>query len=333
MSQAAGATESKKEVKSSTRSLSWPSIVKSLLAGGIAGGVSRTAVAPLERLKILMQIQGNSKRYSSVFQGLKHIAQTEGIAGMMRGNLTNCIRIVPNQAVKFLCYEQFSRVISHRMLENGGDGQMTPLLRLTAGACAGIIGMSATYPLDMVRGRLTIQEGKGKGQYTGIWHATSTIVRQEGLLALWRGWLPSVIGVVPYVGLNFAVYETSKDVILKHYGLADERELSIVTRLACGGCAGTFGQTVAYPLDVVRRRLQVSGWAGATSLHAGEGGSSVAYKGMVDCFVRTMREEGIKAFFKGLWPNYIKVVPSISIAFVTYESLKESMGVQLRISS
>lgn len=60
---------------------------------------SRTAVAPLERLKILMQIQGNQKRYSSVYQGLKHIAKTEGLAGMMRGNLTNCIRIVPNQAV------------------------------------------------------------------------------------------------------------------------------------------------------------------------------------------------------------------------------------------
>ncbi len=64
---------------------------------------SRTAVAPLERLKILMQIQGNQKRYSSVYQGLKHIARTEGIQGMMRGNLTNCIRIVPNQAVRRCC--------------------------------------------------------------------------------------------------------------------------------------------------------------------------------------------------------------------------------------
>mmetsp|Transcript_10168 Transcript_10168/g.30546 ORF Transcript_10168/g.30546 Transcript_10168/m.30546 type:complete len:338 (-) Transcript_10168:678-1691(-) len=320
-------------VEQSQKSLTWSSIIKSLVAGGIAGGVSRTAVAPLERLKILMQIQGNQKRYSSVYQGLKHIAKTEGLAGMMRGNLTNCIRIVPNQAVKFLSYEQISRAISNRSLENGGDGQMTPLLRLSAGAVAGIIGMSATYPLDMVRGRLTIQEGKGQGQYRGITHATVTIIRQEGIMALWRGWLPSVIGVIPYVGLNFATYETSKEIVMRHYGLSDERDIHIVTRLACGGFAGTLGQTVAYPLDVVRRRLQVSGWAGASSLHAGEGGSSVAYKGMVDCFVRTMREEGIQAFFKGLWPNYIKVVPSISIAFVTYESLKDLMGVQVRISS
>jgi solute carrier family 25 phosphate transporter 23/24/25/41 len=306
--------------------------VKSLLAGGIAGGISRTAVAPLERLKILMQIQGNQKVYSGVYQGLKHIAMTEGIAGMMRGNLTNCIRIVPNQAVKFLTYEQLSRYVSHEMMERGGDGQMTPVLRLSVGAVAGIVGMSATYPLDMVRGRLTIQAGKG-GQYHGIMHATSSIIKEEGLLALWRGWLPSVIGVIPYVGLNFAVYETSKDMILKHYELTDERDLSVVTRLGCGAFAGTFGQTVAYPLDVVRRRLQVSGWSGAQQLHAGEGGTSVRYKGMVDCFVRTLQEEGPRAFFKGLWPNYIKVVPSIALAFTTYELLKEMMGVQLRISS
>lgn len=161
-----------------------------------------------------------------------------------------------------------------------------------------------------------------------MWH----VRLQEGVIALWKGWLPSVIGVIPYVGLNFAVYETLKDVVLKFYDLNDERELSTLTRLACGGVAGTTGQTVAYPLDVVRRRMQMSGWAGAQALHA-EAGHAVAYKGMVDCFMRTLREEGFQALFKGLWPNYIKVVPSIAIAFVTYEKLKEGLGVELRISS
>ncbi len=71
----------------------------------------------------------------------------------------------------FLC----CRRVSHYLLENGGDGQMTPLLRLGSGACAGIIGMTATYPLDMVRGRLTVQAGK---EYTGILHATRMIVKQ-----------------------------------------------------------------------------------------------------------------------------------------------------------
>lgn len=225
------------------------------------------------------------------------------------------------------------------MIDAGGDGRLTPGLRLCAGAAAGIVAMSATYPLDMVRGRLTVQGGDGgaggtaAGQYRGITHAARCIVRDEGLVALWRGWLPSVIGVVPYVGLNFAVYETAKDATLRLRGLRDERELSVATRLACGAVAGTTGQTVAYPLDVVRRRMQMSGWAGARGLHHTDAGAAVVYSGMVDCFRRTVAEEGVGALFKGLWPNYVKVVPSIAIAFVTYEQLKEAMGVQLRISS
>lgn len=277
-----------------------------------------------------MQVQGNERIYRGVWQGLVHMARTEGVRGMMKGNWTNCVRIIPNSAVKFLTYEQLSREISDYYRATTGSGELTPSLRLLAGACAGIIAMSATYPLDMVRGRLTVQEGKNQ-QYRGIVHAARSIIAQEGPLALYKGWLPSVIGVVPYVGLNFAVYESLKAALLKQYGLRDERDLSIVARLACGAAAGSMGQTVAYPFDVARRRLQVSGWQGVKELHS-HGGSVVAYTGMVDCFARTVREEGVQALFKGLWPNYLKVVPSIAIAFVTYEQVKEWLGVEFRIS-
>lgn len=308
----------------------WSQICRSLVAGGVAGGLSRTAVAPLERLKILMQVQGNEKVYRGVWQGLVHMARTEGVRGMMKGNWTNCVRIIPNSAMKFFTYEQLSRLISDHQLETTGSPQLTPVLRLLAGAGAGIVAMSATYPLDMVRGRLTVQEGRNV-QYNGIVHAARTILREEGPLAFYKGWLPSVIGVVPYVGLNFGVYETLKAMLLLHYGLRDERELSVGARLACGAAAGTTGQTVAYPFDVARRRLQVSGWQGARELHS-DHGRVVAYRGMTDCFVRTVREEGFQALFKGLWPNYLKVVPSIAIAFVTYEQVKEFLGVDFRIS-
>ncbi len=70
------------------------------------------------------------------------------------------------------------RRISHHLIENGGDGQMTPLLRLAAGAGAGIVGMSATYPLDMVRGRLTVQSMEGVHRYRGIMHAATVIVKE-----------------------------------------------------------------------------------------------------------------------------------------------------------
>lgn len=220
---------------------------------------------------------------------------------------------------------------------------------------------------------------------------------QEGVLALYRGWLPSVIGVIPYVGLNFAVYETLKDMAVKHYGVESDRELSSTLRLSAGGVAGTIGQTIAYPFDVVRRRLQVrwppglsashacmittrhltcatrtshlcprpgapggtggcclcmhvrcavvrvrertasprvqvSGWDGAKQLHMDDG-HAIRYRGMVDCFVRTVREEGTAALFKGIVPNYVKVIPSIAIAFVVYEHVCEALEVEVKISA
>ena len=321
-------------------------------------------------------------------QGLVYMARHEGMRGLFKGNGApaacqmpptpsgscqpdqapphhsagaNCLRIVPNSAVKFLTYEHVSRrvagtawcgaalsptpvltrvaklrfILDGRRAALGSDAEMTPLLRLGAGAVAGIIAMSATYPLDMVRGRLTVQADGSAARYTGLGNAVRTIAREEGALAFYKGWLPSVIGVVPYVGLNFAVYETLKDVAIKQGGLKDETQLGVVTRLGCGAVAGSVGQTVAYPLDVVRRRLQVSGWS-ASRAAGGAGGVAVemvpVYTGMVDCFVQTVRQEGFGALFKGLLPNYVKVVPSIAIAFVTYEQLKTLLGVNLRIS-
>ncbi|KAH6779954.1 adenine nucleotide transporter 1 [Perilla frutescens var. hirtella] len=314
------------------------SICKSLVAGGVAGGVSRTAVAPLERLKILLQVQNpHNIKYCGTVQGLKYIWRTEGFRGLFKGNGTNCARIVPNSAVKFFSYEQASKGILNLYRQQPGneDAELTPLLRLGAGACAGIIAMSATYPMDMVRGRLTVQTDKSPYQYRGMFHALSTVLREEGFRALYKGWLPSVIGVVPYVGLNFAVYESLKDYLIKSksFGLEDN-ELGVVTRLACGAAAGTVGQTVAYPLDVIRRRMQMVGWSNAASIVTGDGRSKapLEYTGMIDAFRKTVRHEGVRALYKGLVPNSVKVVPSIAIAFVTYEQVKELLGVEIRIS-
>ncbi|EOY24959.1 Adenine nucleotide transporter 1 isoform 1 [Theobroma cacao] len=329
------------------------SICKSLVAGGVAGGVSRTAVAPLERLKILLQVVYLSLSFGPYslrshficmllgyipILGLKYIWKTEGFRGMFKGNGTNCARIIPNSAVKFFSYEEASKQILYLYRQHSGneDAQLTPVLRLGAGACAGIIAMSATYPMDMVRGRLTVQTEKSPRQYRGIFHALSTVLREEGPRALYKGWLPSVIGVVPYVGLNFAVYESLKDWLIKSkpFGLVEDSELGVMTRLACGAAAGTVGQTVAYPLDVIRRRMQMVGWKDAASVVTGDGKSKapLEYTGMVDAFRKTVRYEGIGALYKGLVPNSVKVVPSIAIAFVTYELVKDVLGVELRIS-
>ncbi|GBG78428.1 hypothetical protein CBR_g26457 [Chara braunii] len=313
------------------------SVCKSLLAGGIAGGLSRSAVAPLERMKILLQVQCPLKpKYTGMWQGLWAIGTTEGIKGFFKGNGTNCVRIVPNSAVKFYSYEQASNAIlwAFRRYHGNNELEQTPVLRLGAGAVAGIVAMSATYPLDMVRGRLTVQTKDSPRQYRGIVDAALTIRQEEGLRAFYKGWLPSVIGVIPYVGLNFAVYETLKDWVVKSTPSAiDAQDLSVITRLACGAVAGTVGQTVAYPLDVVRRRMQMSGWRDASTVLTADGQIKVLeYNGMLDTFRKTVKYEGFRALYKGLLPNSVKVVPSIAIAFVSYETIKDILGVEFRIS-
>ncbi|KAL0373777.1 UNVERIFIED_CONTAM: Mitochondrial adenine nucleotide transporter ADNT1 [Sesamum radiatum] len=151
-----------------------------------------------------------------------------------------------------------------------------------------------------------MQTEKSPYQYRGMFHALSTVLREEGFRALYKGWLPSVIGVVPYVGLNFAVYESLKDWLLKSnpYGLVEDNELGVVTRLACGAAAAQLDKLLPTPL-----------------MSSGE-----------ECRWKTVRHEGFRALYKGLVPNSVKVVPSIAIAFVTYEQVKELLGVEIRIS-
>ena len=115
---------------------------------------------------------------------------------------------------------------------------------------------------------------------------------------------------VPYVGLNFAVYESLKDWLLQTnpYDLGKDNELHVVTRLGSGAVAGTIGQTVAYPLDVIRRRMQMVGWNNAASIVTGEGKEALQYNGMIDAFRKTVRYEGVGALYKGLVPNSVKVM-------------------------
>ena len=227
----------------------WTSIAKSLFAGGIAGGVSRTAVAPLERLKILQQVHGRTAtEYGTVYRGLNTILQKDGLRGFFIGNGANCIRIVPNSAVKFFCYERITDAIFQFRRTLDPECEMNVFNRLAGGAGAGIIAMTSVYPLDMVRGRLTVQAGTVH-QYNGMVDATRKIIQHEGVGSLYKGLLPSVIGVIPYVGLNFAVYETLKDMLAAKLELKSSKELSVAQSLTCGGFAGAVGQTVAYPFD------------------------------------------------------------------------------------
>ncbi|KAF0474119.1 mitochondrial carrier [Gigaspora margarita] len=287
--------------------------IKHLIAGGIAGAVSRTVVSPLERMKILFQIQGVNAAYSGIGPTLVKMWREEGVIGFLRGNGTNVVRIVPYSATQFAAYEKYKRLL----LEEGKKELDAPR-RLTAGALAGITSVACTYPLDIVRTRLSVQSAslsgnEGQKKLPGIASTMKIIyVTEGGIVALYRGLGPTLLGVAPYVALNFHSYE----VLRKYFTPVDRTSPPVAQKLLCGALAGSFAQTITYPLDVLRRRMQVTGMKEL----------EYQYKNTWDALTQLLKGEGIRGLYKGMVPNYLKVAPAISVSFVTYEACKEFMG-------
>uniref|UniRef100_K3WFZ9 Mitochondrial carrier protein n=1 Tax=Globisporangium ultimum (strain ATCC 200006 / CBS 805.95 / DAOM BR144) TaxID=431595 RepID=K3WFZ9_GLOUD len=286
----------------------------------ICGGrcTSRTAVAPLERIKILFQVQDYLRKgadasanasakalpppkYNGVWASLRTIGVEEGVRGYFRGNGANCARVFPYTAIQFAAFERMKP-----LLMNEGETTLSPLQKLCGGATAGVVSVIFTYPLDFVRARLTVQGGLSTAQYSGIVDALRGTFKSEGIAGMYRGVSPTILGVAPYVGLNFMVFETLRGVVPVDAN-GDPNTWYI---LGCGAVAGACGQTAAYPMDLLRRRFQVSSMGGD------------AYSSTLGGLRAIVREEGFAGLYKGLWPNFIKVVPSIAIMFTTNELLK-----------
>ncbi|KLO14590.1 mitochondrial carrier [Schizopora paradoxa] len=344
-----------------------PQVSSYFIAGGVAGAASRTVVSPLERLKIIQQIQPPStdNQYRGVWKSLVRMWKEEGFRGFMRGNGINCIRIIPYSAVQFTTYEQLKK----GLVSYTGKPLDTPT-RLLSGALAGITSVCSTYPLDLVRSRLSIatasighftanaapqpsrataptssappsatlsrlplssayhsssissQSATNSSKSTShiwdfitkprshltMWGMTQKVMREEGgFLALYRGLPATAFGVAPYVGINFAAYEGLRGV------LTPPGNNSVARKLSCGALAGSISQTITYPCDVLRRKMQVAGMSAL----------GVRYTGAIDALKGILRTEGPLGLYKGLWPNLLKVAPSIATSFFTYELVKE----------
>ncbi|KAI4380279.1 hypothetical protein MLD38_006488 [Melastoma candidum] len=305
-----------------------PGYVKELIAGGTAGGIAKTAVAPLERTKILMQTRTNGYQSLGVWRCLQRILQTEGFPGFYKGNGASVLRIVPYAALHFMTYERYRWWILNNY-QGLGSG---PLIDLIAGSAAGGTAVMCTYPLDLARTKLAYQvkntiKNSGSGMsgsctlpaYNGIRDVLTSVYKEGGIRGLYRGVGPTLTGILPYAGLKFYVYEELKSHV------PEEHQKSIVMRLSCGAMAGLFGQTFTYPLDVVRRQMQVE------SLQDSAGGmSSARYKNTLDGLTSIVRNQGWRQLFAGLSINYIKIVPSVAIGFTVYDSMKVCLEIPPR---
>ena len=243
---------------------------KTFVSGGLAGSVAKTLVAPIDRVKILKQV--HSKHYDGygVFESFYRIYEKEGFLALYKGNGAQMVRIFPYAALQFTSYETF-KALNKKIFKKDSTNILNSL---ACGSLAGITAVSFTYPLDVIRSRLAFQF-KGEHIYKGIWDAIVKIYSEKkSFKSYYRGYSITVLGMVPYAGISFSSFEHIKKFILnRRYeyltqeGNSQENdkidthvysELTVVGKLICGAFTGILAQTITYPLDVVRRHMQLS---------------------------------------------------------------------------
>uniref|UniRef100_A0A673AVV1 Solute carrier family 25 member 16 n=2 Tax=Sphaeramia orbicularis TaxID=375764 RepID=A0A673AVV1_9TELE len=292
-------------------------VLRTLTAGGVAACCAKSSIAPLDRVKILLQAQNPHYKHLGVFSTLTAIPKKEGFLGLYKGNGAMMVRIFPYGAIQFMAFDAYSELLRKNL---GISGHIH---RLMAGSMAGMTAVICTYPLDMVRARLAFQV-KGEHRYTGIANAFQTIYLKEGgMLGFYRGLTPTLIGMAPYAGLSFFTFGTLKSLGLKHFpemlgrpssDNPDVLVLKTYVNLLCGGFAGVIAQTISYPLDVARRRMQLGGVLP----------DSEKCVNLTKTLQYVYTKYGIKkGLYRGLSLNYIRCVPSQAMAFTTYEFMKQ----------
>lgn len=278
--------------------------LKQLLAGGLAGATARTIVAPIDRTKILIQTQhlsqGGKTKYKGVFHTLQTVIKEEGMRKLWRGNGTNCIRIFPYASIQFWSYDYFKGKIMDRST-NFGVPQ-----RLASGSLAGMTAALATYPLDVIRIRLAVQP-----ELNGFVDSAKSVYAENGFWSFYKGCRPTLLSLSPFIAINFCTFDTLKTKFVPE-DVATPNPLFI---LSLGAASGIFAQSICYPLDTVRRRMQMKG---------------TKYTSIYNAFSTIIKEESFQGLYKGMVPNAIKVVPNNGIRFMAYTYICRMLGVPPR---
>lgn len=244
---------------------------------------------------------------------MRDINRSDGVLGLFRGHSATLLRIFPYAAIKFVAYEQIRAVLIKTR------EQETPLRRLLSGSLAGVTSVFFTYPLEVIRVRLAFETRvSDRSTLTGICRRlysepTVSSAPGAGLTNFYRGFSPTVVGMLPYAGISFLTHDVVGDFLrgglVARWTVVDGVEedgrhggrrptLKAWAELVSGGLAGLVAQTASYPFEVIRRRMQVSG-------AVGEG----VVVGMGETARGIWRMAGFRGFFVGLGIGYMKIVP------------------------
>lgn len=310
------------------------------LAGAFSGGFSRMIIAPLDVLKIRFQLQVEpvTKRvvqslnspsvrphYTSVLQAVSSLIKEEGIRTLWRGNFPAMVLWISYMSVSFPVYRIAHSYISDELntskiivLTDKSKKKTSPAIipSLFAGAISGSVATFVTYPSDWLRTRIASQGVPP--QHPTMWALISNVYKTEGIRGFFRGLFPTMMQIAPSLAVTFCSYEQSKDVwdTFFNHSNSDSVEIrsSHIRNLICGAIAGTLGKLSVYPLDTVKKRLQVQGMKRNETY-----GAIRVYTGTLHAIRSIISEEGIAGLYKGLSPSLLKAGTGAAVTFWSYE--------------
>ncbi|CEJ54263.1 ADP,ATP carrier protein [Penicillium brasilianum] len=282
-----------------------PGFVVDFLMGGVSAAVSKTAAAPIERVKLLIQNQDEmlkqgrlDRKYNGIVDCFKRTSAQEGVVSLWRGNTANVIRYFPTQALNFAFRDTYKSMFAYKKERDGYAKWM--MGNLASGGAAGATSLLFVYSLDYARTRLANDAKSAKGggdrQFNGLVDVYRKTLASDGIAGLYRGFGPSVLGIVVYRGLYFGLYDSIKPVLL-----VGPLEGSFLASFLLGWTVTTAAGVASYPLDTVRRRMMMTS------------GEAVKYKSSMHAARQIVAEEGVKSLFKGAGANILRGVAGAGV--------------------
>ena len=329
---------------------------KNMIAGGIAGSFAKTATAPLSRLTILYQVgpilsqvPGSSTTAKitvsdSLWVSFMNIIEKEGFLSLWRGNFTSVIHRFPYSAVNFASYE-----FAESILSPGHDHHDSSKNRILCGAISGATSCITCYPLDIIRTRITVGTINLKPKTQRIQSKIVTtfvdILENDGVLGLYRGLSASLAVAIPTFALSFTVYGKVKEYMLdgEFFTNRDTGHLNVYGSLLSGSMSGVSSSLVMFPMDVVRKRMQLLGGlpmldtvantlqttpsssSTVTGSVTASSGRKAQPRGMLSHMQNIYRQGGMKGFYRGIVPELLKVCPMVALTFSSYEIVKHQL--------
>jgi solute carrier family 25 (adenine nucleotide translocator) protein 4/5/6/31 len=274
------------------------------LMGGVSAAVSKTAAAPIERIKLLIQNQDEmikvgrlSEPYKGIADCFRKVIANEGFVSLWRGNTANVLRYFPTQALNFAFKDQFKRMFK---LSKSDSYALSFGKNIASGGLAGATSLFFVYSLDYARTRLandnkSAKKG-GERQFKGLIDVYTQTMKTDGIQGLYRGFSISCVGIIVYRGLYFGMYDSLKPILL-----TGNMKDSFLGSFFLGWAITIAAGLASYPIDTIRRRMMMTS------------GEAVKYKSSAHAFAEIVKKEGTSSLFKGAGANILRAIAGAGV--------------------